>query len=136
VLYDALLHLGYNRDISVYCYHMSMAHGLDKCEVSVTIPLNPMEPWMGTIIGSEQDDTVEQTAHIAITSFCESRLAATTEMPIMLFPIHNYGDPVWRLCLDAMSDLEGPHIHAGMVAMAKYAQYSFNLQHNLARTVI
>jgi hypothetical protein len=89
VLYDALLHLGYNRDISVYCYHMSMAHGLDKCEVSVTIPLNPMEPWMGTIIGSEQDDTVEQTAHIAITSFCESRLAATTEMPIVLFPIHN-----------------------------------------------
>jgi hypothetical protein len=28
-----------------------MAHGQDKCEVNVVIPLNPMEPWMATVIG-------------------------------------------------------------------------------------
>jgi hypothetical protein len=38
---------------------MSIANGLDMCEVSVMIPLNPAEPWMGTIIGSEVADTVE-----------------------------------------------------------------------------
>jgi hypothetical protein len=35
-----------------------------------------------------------------------------------------------------VSDPEGPQFHAGMAAMAEYVQYSFNLQHNLARTVI
>jgi hypothetical protein len=35
-----------------------------------------------------------------------------------------------------MSNPKGPHFHAGMVVMAEYAQYSFNLQHNLARIII
>jgi hypothetical protein len=35
-----------------------------------------------------------------------------------------------------MSDLEGPHLNIGMVAMAKYVRYLFNLQHNTGRTVI
>jgi hypothetical protein len=35
-----------------------------------------------------------------------------------------------------MSNPDGPHFHAGMAEMAEYAQYSFNLQHNLTRTVI
>jgi hypothetical protein len=35
-----------------------------------------------------------------------------------------------------VSDPEGPHFHAGMATMAEFAQYSFNLQHNLVRTVI
>jgi hypothetical protein len=39
-----------------------MAHGQDKCEVNVVIPLNPMEPWMEIVIGVELDETVEQTA--------------------------------------------------------------------------
>jgi hypothetical protein len=61
VLYDALLHLRYNRDVSVYRARMSMAHCMEQCEVSVTISLNPIEPWMASIIGIELDDTVEQT---------------------------------------------------------------------------
>jgi hypothetical protein len=44
VLYDALRQLGYNGDAPVYHGHMSMAHGQDKCEVNVVIPLNPTEP--------------------------------------------------------------------------------------------
>jgi hypothetical protein len=35
-----------------------------------------------------------------------------------------------------VSDPEGPHFHVGMATMAEYAKYSFNLQHNLARTII
>jgi hypothetical protein len=59
VLYDTLLHLVYNRDVPIYRCRMSMAHGLDRCKVSVVIPLNPAEPCMGTIIGNELDDTIE-----------------------------------------------------------------------------
>jgi hypothetical protein len=44
MLYDALLHLGYNGDVPVNRGHLSMVYGLDQCEVSMTIPLNPVEP--------------------------------------------------------------------------------------------
>jgi hypothetical protein len=59
VLYDGLLHLRYNGDVLVYRAHMSMANIMEQCEVSVTIPINPIEPWMATVIGIELDDTVE-----------------------------------------------------------------------------
>jgi hypothetical protein len=94
VLYDALRQLGYNGDAPGYRGPMSMAHGQDKCEVNVVIPLNPTEVWMATVIGVVLDETVEQTAQVALTSLCEIRLADTTAMPIMLFPISNQEDPV------------------------------------------
>jgi hypothetical protein len=130
VLYDTFHQLGYNGNVPVYCGRMSMAHGQDKCEVNVVIPLNPTEPWMATIIG------VEQTAQVALTSLCESRLADTAAMPIALFLIHNQGDPVWKQRLEAVSNPKGPHFHAGMAALAGYAQHMFNLQASSARTVI
>jgi hypothetical protein len=136
VLYDTLLHPDYNGDIRLYHGRMSMVHGLDKCEVSMTIPLNPAEPWMGIIIGIELDDTIEQMAQVTLTSFYGSRLADTAAIPITLFPIRNQGDPVWKQCLEVVSDPKGPHFHTGMATMAKYVQYSFNLQHNLAKTGI
>jgi hypothetical protein len=85
---------------------------------------------------TELDDTVEQAAQVALTSLCESRLTAIAEMSIVLFLIRNQRDPVWQQRLEAVSDLEGPHFHTGIAALAEYAQYSFNLQHNFARTVI
>jgi hypothetical protein len=97
------------------------------------IPFDPTEPWSGSIIGSEPDTGVEMMAHIALTSLCEDRLAATTTLPIALPPIQNQENPVWQQCLEAMSDLRGPHFHTEMTSMAKYAQYLFNLQHNTAR---
>jgi hypothetical protein len=121
VLYDTLRQLGYNGDAPVYCGHMSMAHGQDKCEVNVVIPLNQTEPWMATVIGVELDETVEQTAQVALTSLCETRLTDTTTMPIVLFPIRNQGDPVWKQRLEPMSNPEGPHFHTGMAALAGYA---------------
>jgi hypothetical protein len=89
VLYDALCQLGYNGDAPVYRGRMSMAHDQDKCEVNVIIPLNPMEPWMATVIRVELDETVDQTAQVALTSLCESHLADTAAMPITFFPIRN-----------------------------------------------
>jgi hypothetical protein len=136
VLYDALRQLGYERDAPVYRGRMSMAHGQDKCEVNVVIPLNPMEPWMATIIGVELDETVEQTAQLALTSLCETRLADTAAMPIALFPIRNQEDPVWKQRLEAVSNPEGSHFHAGMAALAGYAQHLFNLQASTGRTVM
>jgi hypothetical protein len=108
VLYDTLRQLGYDGDAPVYRGRMSMAHGQDKCEVNVVIPLNLMEPWMITVIGVELDETVEQTTRVALTSLCETRLVDTAAMPIALFPIRNQGDPVWKQCLEAVSNPEGP----------------------------
>jgi hypothetical protein len=96
VLYDTLHQLGYNRDAPVYRGRMSTVHGQDKCEVNVVIPLNLTEPWMTTVMGVELDETVEQTAQVALTSLCESRLADTAVMSIVLFLIRNQEDPVWK----------------------------------------
>jgi hypothetical protein len=113
-----------------------MAHGQDKCEVNVVIPLNPTEPWMAAVIGLELDETVEQTAQVALTSLCESPLADTAVLPITLFPICSQEDPLWKQHHEAMSNPEVPHFHAGMAALAEYAQHMFNLQASDARTVI
>jgi hypothetical protein len=127
VLYDVLRQLGYNGDAPVYRGRMSMAHGQDKCEVNVVIPLNPTEPWMATVIRVELDETIEQTAQVTLTSLGETRLANTAAMPIALFPIHNQEDPMWKHHLEAVSNPKGPHFHAGMAALAGYAQHMFNL---------
>jgi hypothetical protein len=67
VLYDVLIRLGYDGDAPVYRCRLSTAHGMDR-EVSIMIPFDPMEPWSGSIIGSEPDTGVELMAHIALTS--------------------------------------------------------------------
>jgi hypothetical protein len=136
VLYDAVIHLGYDGDALVYRCRLSMAHGFDRCEVSVTIPFDPMEPWLGSIISSEPDTGVEMVAHIALTSLCEDRLTATAALPIAFLLIQYQEKPVWQQRLEVVPDLEGRHFHAGMTSMARYAQYLFNLQHNTARTGI
>jgi hypothetical protein len=89
VLYDALIHLGYDGDALIYRCWLSMAHGLDRCEVSMMILFDHTEPWLGSIIDSEPDTGVEMMAHIALTSQCEDRLATTTTLPITLLPIRN-----------------------------------------------
>jgi hypothetical protein len=51
---------------------------------------------MEIIIDSELNSTVQQTTLITLTTLCESRLVATAEMPIALFPIRNQEDLVWQ----------------------------------------
>jgi hypothetical protein len=57
-------------------------------------------------------------------------------MPIALFLIRNQEDLMWKQHLEALSDPEVPHFHAGMAVLAEYTQYIFNLQDNTARTII
>jgi hypothetical protein len=101
VLYDALIRLGYDGDTLVYRCRLSMAHCLDRCEVNVTLPFNPTEPWSGFVIGSEPDTGVEMMVHIALTSLSEDRLTATTTLPIALLGIRRtpYGSSNLRPCL-------------------------------------
>jgi hypothetical protein len=89
VLYNTLLHLGYDGDAPIYHCQLSKAHDLDMREVSVTIPFDPMEPWLGSIINSKPDTNVEMMAHIVLTSSCEDRLAAIAALPIALLLIQN-----------------------------------------------
>jgi hypothetical protein len=106
---------------------MSKAHGQDRCEVSVTLPLSLTEPWGTTSVSVELDEMVEQAVHIALTTQYESSLDDTTAMPITLFLIREQEEPMWRQHLQDVTDPEGPHFHAGMAAMTKYAQHMFNL---------
>jgi hypothetical protein len=134
VLYDALIYLGYDGDALVYRRRLSTAHGIEQCEISMAIPFDPMEPWSGSVIGSEPDTGVELMAHMALTSFCEDRLTTTAALPITLLPIRDQENPVWQQHVEVVSNLKGTHFHAGMTSLARYAQYLFNLQHNTART--
>jgi hypothetical protein len=43
---------------------------------------------------------------------------------------------VWKQRLEAVSNPEGPQLHAGMAALAGYVQHMFNLQTSTTRTVI
>jgi predicted RNA polymerase sigma factor len=86
----------------------------------VTILIDPMKPWLGSVIGSEPDTNVEMMAHIALTSLCEDRLTTTVALPITVLPIRDQENLIWQRHLVAMSDLEGPHFHAGMTSLAKY----------------
>jgi hypothetical protein len=133
VQYDTLIYLSYDGDAPVYHCRLSMAHGLDRCKVSMTIPFNPTEPCSRSVIGSELNTGIEMMAHIALTSLCKDRLIATAALSIVLLPIWNQESPIWQQCLEAVSDLEFPHIHAGVTSLARYAQCLFNLQHNTAR---
>jgi hypothetical protein len=63
-------------------------------------------------------------------------LVDATAMPIAFFLIHDQEDPVWKQSLEGVSNPEGPHFHAGMAALAGYAQHLFNLQASTTRIVI
>jgi hypothetical protein len=73
-----------------------MAHGLDRCEVSVMILFDRTEWWLGSIISSEPDTGVEMMAHIALTSLCEDHLATIVALRIVLLLIQNQENPVWH----------------------------------------
>jgi hypothetical protein len=94
VLYDALLCLGYKGDAPIYCCRLSMAHSVKVCEASVTIPIDPLETWSGSVIGSEPDTVVEMMAHTALTYLSESRLTAIAALPTTLLLIWIQENPM------------------------------------------
>jgi hypothetical protein len=121
VLYDALLCLGHKGDAPIYRCQPPMAHGMEVCEASVMIPINPSEPWSGSIIGSKPNATVEMMAHTTLTYLSESHLTVAAALPTALLPIWNQENPVWQQCLEAMSDHEDPHFSAVIASLAKYS---------------
>jgi hypothetical protein len=127
VLYNTLIHLGYDGDALVYRCRLYRVHDLDRCEDSVTIPIDPMQLWSGSIISSEPDTGVEMMVHIALTSLCEDHLAAIMAAPITLLLIQKQENLIWQQHLEVAFDLEGPHFHAGVTSLGRYAQYLFNL---------
>jgi hypothetical protein len=107
---------------------------MDQCEVSVTIPFDPMESWSESLISREPNTGVDLMAHMALTSLPDSRLTATIALPITVLPIQNQENPIWQQRLESVSNVKGPHFHTGMTSFARYVQYLFNLQRNTART--
>jgi hypothetical protein len=77
----------YDGDAPVYRCQLFRVHDLDRCEVNVMIPLDPMHPRSGSNVGSELDTGVEITMHITLTSMCEDCLASIVALPIVLLPI-------------------------------------------------
>jgi hypothetical protein len=87
------IRLGFDGDAPVYRCRLSRVHDLNRCEVSVTIPFDPVRLWSGSVIDSEPDTGIEMMAHIALTSLCEDHLTATAALPITLLPIWDQGMP-------------------------------------------
>jgi hypothetical protein len=87
MLYDALISLSYKGDALIYCCRLSMAHSMDVCEASVMIPIDPSEPWSGSVIASEPNTAIEMVVHATLTYLSESHLTATTALPTALLPI-------------------------------------------------
>jgi hypothetical protein len=67
MLYDALLSLGYKGDAPIYRCRVSMVHGVEVCEDGVMVPIDPLEPWSGSVITSEPNTAVEMMAYAALT---------------------------------------------------------------------
>jgi hypothetical protein len=89
VLYGALLHLDYKGDAPIYRCRLSMAHGVEVCKASMTIPIDPSELWSGSVISSEPNITIEMMAHTTLTYLSENRLTATAALPTAHLPIWN-----------------------------------------------
>jgi hypothetical protein len=62
VLLCALVRLGYDGPIPVYCCHPFQAHNLNYCEVRVEIPVDPVAPCTGAVIEGDLDDAVKKMA--------------------------------------------------------------------------
>jgi hypothetical protein len=77
VLYDALIRPSYDGDALVYHCQMYRVHDLDRYEVSVMIPLYPTNAWLGFVVSSKPNTSVEMMAHITLISLCGDHLIAT-----------------------------------------------------------
>jgi hypothetical protein len=132
MLYDAFLSLGYKGHAPIYHCQLSMAHGMEVCEASMTIPIDPLEPWSRSIVASKTNTVIEMMAHATLTYLSERCLTAIAAPPNALLPIWDQENPVWRQRLEATSYRGGPHFNAKTTLFAKYSQYLFNLQQSTA----
>jgi hypothetical protein len=83
----------------------------------VEIPIKPVAPWTGAVVGGNLDDAIKKMAHVALTVMCEQRLADMVDTPFALFPIWDQEEPEWRQCLEAACDLTREQFNAGWAQM-------------------
>jgi hypothetical protein len=124
LLRDVLHRFGYT---GLPAYRVCPYHqfGLGRCKVHVDNPAHPTDPtmtaWFTTAQGDDFDDTLERTAHQALTEFYEHHLPVLGDTAITLLPIQNEGNVVWSEHVTAIDDPELPTHHAGWALTIRYA---------------
>ena len=130
LLWDALLRFGYE-DAPIYRGRMYREHGLQRCEVHVDIPSNPVHSdwmeWSTWATGNDMEDTLERVAHLALTKFCERHFPDTAGTAIAMYPVHAQNDPAWSQRVKIVRDYKRPEYHAGFAQMTCYALHLYNL---------
>jgi hypothetical protein len=113
-------------EIPVYHGHLYREFGRRRREVHVDIPAHPsdlgMMAWFTTATDDDLDDTLEMTAHHALTEFCEHHQPGLAGTAVALFPIQNEGNTAWSERLAAVGDPECSAYHAGWAFVARYVQ--------------
>jgi hypothetical protein len=129
LLWDALVQTGYGDTPPEYYGRLYEEHGLQRCEVYVDIPSNPMfsdgSPWSTWAIGADMCDAIKKAAHMALIVLCSQSLPGTTGTPISLYSIQDCSDLEWKARMDEASNLYRVHHHSGLTYMAHYTQHLF-----------
>jgi hypothetical protein len=93
-----------------------------------------MTTWFTTARGDDIDDTLERTAHQALTEFYECHLSVLDDTAIALLPVRNEGIVVWSGRVAAVGGPEFLIHHAGWALTARYAQHVSSLLHEVTVT--
>jgi hypothetical protein len=130
LLRDVLHRFGYTGFLA-YHGHPYRQFGLGRCKVHVDILAHPTDPtmtvWFTTARGDDLYDTLERTAHQALTEFCERHLPVLGDTAIALLPVRNEGNAVWSERVTAIGDPEFPTHHVGWALTTRYAQHVSSL---------
>jgi hypothetical protein len=93
-----------------------------------------MMAWFTTARGDDLDDTLERTAHQALTEFCERHMSILGDTVIALLPVRNDGNAVWSERVAIIDDPELPTHHVGWALMARYSQHVSSLLQEVTAT--
>jgi hypothetical protein len=116
LLWDALVQTDYRDRAPEYYGRLYEEYGLQRCEVYIDILSHPVfpdgSPWSTWASGADMDDAMEKVAHMALTALCSQNLAATTGMPISLYPIQDRSNLEWKAHMDEVGNVFQAHYHS------------------------
>jgi hypothetical protein len=137
LLRDALDRFGY-MGFPAYHGRPYCQFGLGCYKIHVDIPAHPTNPtmttWFTTARCDDLDDTLERTAHQALTEFCEHHLPVLGDTAIALLPVRNEGNAVWSERVTTIGDPEFSTHHAGWTLTTRYAQHVSSLLQEVTAT--
>jgi hypothetical protein len=97
----------------------------------VDIPAHPSNPtmmsWFTTARGDDLYDTLERTAHLALTELCERHLPVLDGTAIALLSVWIEGNTVWSEHMAVVGDHELSTYHVGWALTSRYAQHVSSL---------